>query len=229
MTDNKVQLVAFDFNGTIIADTQACKEADDAVITAFGGNPPSLSEYRRTIIIPAVEFYRLHGCNRQQLESEPERMGEVFHGFYEPRVCKLRTRKGVRQVLSYLETESIPAIILSNHTKWGIEAQLKRWRLQHSFSAVLANTAGQTSMVQRNKLEKMSAFLADGRYNPAKCFIVGDSPEETEIGWQLGMKTVAISGGYYSKRRLRMAASGRGPHFPIISNMADLLPIIGSI
>ncbi len=156
-----IELIVFDFNGVIVADTQACKEADDEVIMHFGGTPPSLRQYRETVIIPAIQFYSLYGCNKHRLEASPDQMGQIFHGFYGPRTKNLRTRKGVRQVLSYLQANSIPAIILSNHTQKGVEAQLERLGLTRFFGAVLANQEDYTSMVERNKLRRLQSFLKE--------------------------------------------------------------------
>ena len=43
------------------------------------------------------------------------------------------------------------------------------------------------------------------KYNPKDVFVIGDSPEEIEFGKELGVGTVAITNGYYSEVRLKMA------------------------
>lgn len=51
--------------------------------------------------------------------------------------------------------------------------------------------------------------------------IIGDSPEEVEIGKDVGIKTVAITGGYYSTSRLRKSK----PDF-LINNLIELIRIV---
>jgi phosphoglycolate phosphatase len=51
--------------------------------------------------------------------------------------------------------------------------------------------------------------------------IIGDSPEEIEVGKAAGIKTVAITGGYYSTARLKASK----PDF-LISNLKELIGIV---
>ena len=89
-----IKLVVFDWNGTLLSDTNACMAADSHVIKSFGGNPVTLKVYRDTIIIPSNNFYAQHGCDMSQLNRESKKLGQVFHSFYEERAKKCRARKG---------------------------------------------------------------------------------------------------------------------------------------
>ncbi|MFH1500662.1 MAG: HAD hydrolase-like protein [archaeon] len=209
----EVDLAVFDWNGCMLADTQPCYEADCHAILEFGGTPPDMNEYRKTVIIPANDFYVLYGCNREELEANKERLGKVFHDFYEPRAGKCRTRKGLRETLEHLRNNKIDSIILSNHTIPGINTQLERLNLQGYISEVLANDLLYGSMEGRSKLGRLKQFYErnKGIYSPDRSVIIGDSPEEIEIGKELGMLTVAIEGGYYDEKRLVAAE----PHHQI--------------
>lgn len=197
-----IRSVTFDWNGTLIADTRACMDADNHVIRTYGGRPVDLGEYRKTIIIPAVDFYVQHGCDRERLLADSKKLGEVFHEYYEPRASKCRSRKGARELLEYIKDNSIDSIVLSNHTVEGIEFQLRRLGLSDYISAVLANSERDASMKGRNKSEKLDRHMSDNDYKREEVLIVGDSPEEIEIGRGLGLKSVAITGGYYAGFRL---------------------------
>jgi len=215
------KLIIFDWNGTLLADTHACWETDNHVLKFFGGKQVSLKTYRDTIIIPSIGFYEMHGCNRKQLEMEFKKLGEVFHTYYEPRVSKIRTRTNTRKLLDYLSTNKIESIILSNHTVTGINSQLKRLKIEKYFSRMLANDALSLSMERRNKKEKLEDFLKNIKFRKDEIMIVGDSPEEVEIGRHCGIKTVAITGGYYATHRL--VASH--PDY-LINNLIELIDLV---
>lgn len=219
-----VELVVFDWNGTVIADTNACKDADNHVLETFGGQPVDLRTYRKTIIIPAMDFYTQHGCRKDDLLANTKKLGDVFHEFYEPRACRVRTRTGTRIGLSWLQENNIPAVILSNHTVEGIEAQLHRLKLSAYFRDIIANSLRNSSMFGRNKQEKLRVYIEQNEYNPGKIVIVGDSPEELEIAKSLGLVGVAMTGGYYATPRLRASK----PDF-MISNMKELVKVIEAI
>lgn len=216
-----IRSVTFDWNGTLFADTRACMDADNHVLKTFGGNPVDLKTFRNTIIIPANEFYSQHGCDRAELEASYERVGKTFHGFYEPRAAKCRTRRGTRQVLNWLEQNSIGALILSNHTLEGIGIQLERLNMTDYFSDVLANSEKESSLKERNKQGKLHRYLQENNYEPKDMMIIGDSPEEVEIGKALNLKTVAITDGYYSTPRLRES----NPDY-LITNLNELIGIV---
>lgn len=98
-----IKLVIFDWNGTLIADAHACLDADNHVIKTFGGKPINLITYRKTVVIPAIDFYTQHGCDRDTLIKESKRLGNTFHEFYEPRVSKVRTRIYANKLLQWLQ------------------------------------------------------------------------------------------------------------------------------
>lgn len=219
-----IKTVIFDWNGTLIADTIPCMAADNHVIKTFGGKPVNLPEYRNTIIIPSMTFYLLHGCNQSEMENNPQKIGKTFHSFYEPRVKNVRTRKGAKKLLNYLKKNHINSIILSNHTTCGIEKQLKRLNLEKFFTDLLANSALDTSMKKRNKKEKLADYLQQKNLKPQETIIIGDSPEEVEIGKSLGVKTISITDGYYSTLRLK----NTHPDY-IVNNLSSIINIIKNI
>jgi phosphoglycolate phosphatase-like HAD superfamily hydrolase len=216
-----IKLLVFDFNGVLIADTQACMAADNHVIKTFGGKPVDLKVYRDTIIIPSINFYSTHGCNRKELIEKSKKLGEVFHTFYEKRAAKIRGRKYAKKVLKWLYRNNIDSVILSNHTVVGIEYQLKRLGMKEYIKKLLANTALDSTLKARNKQEKLIDYIKSNKFKKSEVVIIGDSPEEIEMGKIAGIKTIVITGGYYSTPRLGKSK----PDF-LINNLNELIEII---
>ncbi|MBI5177347.1 HAD family hydrolase [Candidatus Micrarchaeota archaeon] len=139
------------------------------------------------------------------LESKAAEMSERFHDYYEKRAGKIRSRQGARSVLEWLARKGVESIILSNHTMEGVQAQLKRLKLNGLIDEVVANPTRGISFKRRNKLEKLEGYLKTHRCKPNEVATIGDSPEEVEIGKKAGIKTIAISQGYCSTKRLKAA------------------------
>ncbi|PIS05448.1 MAG: hypothetical protein COT81_00940 [Candidatus Buchananbacteria bacterium CG10_big_fil_rev_8_21_14_0_10_42_9] len=150
-----IKLIVFDWNGVLLADAQACTDAENHVLKVFGGRRISLKEFRETIHIPAIDFYVLHGCDKKRLIRESKRLGQTFHTYYEDRVKHCRTRKGASDLLEWMESKLIRSIILSNHTVTGINAQLARLNLKSYFDKVLATDKLDTSMKRQSKPERL--------------------------------------------------------------------------
>ncbi len=219
-----IKLVAFDWNGTLFSDTQACFETDNHVLKVLGGRPVTLKEFRETITIPSIDFYVNHGVDRKFFLETPHKWGELFHPLYEKRVSKCRSRSGARELLSWLGERGIKSIVFSNHSVDGIDSQLKRLKLKGHVSALLANTDLNKSNRERNKLQKIKDYVQAGGYKKQEVLIVGDSPEEAEIARELNIKSVLITEGYYSTQRLRAAK----PDY-LVNNLTELIGIIKSL
>ena len=77
---------------------------------------------------------------------------------------------------------------------------------------------------KKHKLESLKKILKAKKIKPQNAIIIGDSPEETEIGKKLGLKTIAITKGFYSTKRLKEIK----PDY-LISNMGRIIKIIKKI
>lgn len=216
-----IKIIVFGWNGVLLADTRACWAADNHVLKTLGGEPVSLKVYQDTMIIPAVDFYSKHGCDKGELANNYQRLGKVFHDYYEPRAAKCRSRKGALELLKWLKNKSITSIILSNHTIEGIAFQLKRLKMADYIDRIIANTQMDNSMKAINKAEKLKQLIKDNDYKNKEILIIGDSPEEIEMGKSLGIATVAITGGYYATHRLKQSQ----PDY-LISSLYELRDVV---
>jgi phosphoglycolate phosphatase-like HAD superfamily hydrolase len=216
-----IKATFWDFNGVVIADTWANYESDVVSIAHFGGRHHTLDEHRRTACIPASSFYISHGVDPEDLKLRGAELGEVFHRTYEALATRCRTRVGVRRTLEFLQSRSIPAVIFSNHTESGIMAQLRRLKLEQMFTKVYANTEKSSSIVSKNKRVWVSEHFRQTGHKPGEVLIIGDSPEETAIGKELGLVTVALTMGEYDTARLRKAKPDHLIHR--VSQMIDII------
>lgn len=218
------KLIVFDWNGTLLADTEACRFADNKVLKQFGGKTVGMKEYRDTVIIPSIKFYVHHGCSEEELRKKSQQRAELFHATYEARAAQCRTRRGARKLLQWIHLHAISAVILSNHTVQGIEAQLQRLGIAAFFTGVLANTILDSAMRTKNKEEKLREYLLQHQYLPKDVVIIGDSPEEIQIGKAMRITSVAITNGYYAEKRLREAK----PDY-LIQKLADIIGVLSKI
>jgi len=217
-----IKLVVFDWNGTLLADTRASVESVNQVLKKLGrAEPLSAKKYRATMTLPILDFYANYGFGRDYLKKSSVLIQETFHGHYERRAAKARTRKGARKTLSWLKANGIGSIILSNHLASAISLRLENFRLAHLFSEVLANPDIHSIWKEKNKMRKLQDYLAAKGFAPGEVMLVGDSTEEIEIAKHLGMKSVAITDGFYSPRRLKSSS----PDF-IIGNLSDLIGVV---
>src|SRR3989344_3125476 len=194
-----LRLVTWDWNGTLLADTQACMDAGNHVINTYGGTPVPRSVYAAKFYFPTADFYCDQGCDRKTLLAG---FGQTFHDFYEERTSRCRTRQGAREALSWLKERRVTSVILSNHMQDAIDIQLERLGLTEYFEQTLANTEFAAAASGNSKVNRMRDYFERTGYQPSEAVIIGDSPEDIGIGKTLGMRTIAITDGYFSTPRL---------------------------
>ncbi len=215
------KLVAFDWNGTLFADTISCLEGDNAVLATLGIKPLTIKQFRDKFDVPIVNFYKNVGVNPQKALENYMGKEALFHSVYEKRAAKSRTRAHTRTLLAWLKKQKIPAVIISNHTVVGINKHLKRFHLENYFQRVIANEAIGQIFKGRSKGENLKNYLKMKRIKPHEVLIVGDATEEIEIARAIEAKVIAITNGYYSTPRLKRAK----PDF-LIHDLEKVIEII---
>lgn len=215
-----IKLVVFDWNGTLLADTQIVLEGHNRQMKAFGKPPLSLLEFQNKREVPLRKLYQNVGIDMKLYESKATQIIEEFHAYYEPRASKARTRQGTRQLLVHLKKSGIESIILSNHTVEGIYFQLERLKLTHFFSHILANDNVHESQ-NIGKEQRLHKFLDSNKQKPEETVIIGDTEEEIGIGKRLGLKTIVISGGYNSVAQLKSAKPD-----VLVHSLHEIIPAI---
>lgn len=219
-----IKLVAFDWNGTLLADTLATYQGNHEVFKKFGHKRISLALWRDTFRVPILDFYMIHGWTRKEFLRHNKGIAKVFHEYYENRITNVRSRSGVRKTLEWLAKKDVEAIIFSNHTVEGIQSQLQRLGLDKYITKIMAHTELDGSHKMKSKEKKLAQYIKSQGLKNSEVLVVGDSVEEVEIGANLGIKSVSITGGYNSTKRLKSV----NPNF-LIHNMVELEKIISKL
>ncbi len=199
-----IKLVIFDWNGTLLADTGPVVEGTNKELQVLGLPPITVRDYQRLFEVPMAKFYKHFGVSKELFREKSTEMAKAFHSFYEPRVARARTRSGARTTLKSLDTKGYSKIILSNHTVEGIYFQLERLKLSTYFDSILANDVLDGAHF-KGKQHRLEEYIKSNGINPSSAIIVGDTIEEIQIGKSMGLKTVSITGGYNSTKRLKAA------------------------
>ena len=216
-----IKLVAFDWNGTLIADTKATVDSVNEAIKLFPARPITVRDFQKNYDVPIYKFYQNIGVDIKGLMKKSRETQEVFHSYYEKRASKLSTRTGTRELLKHLSKEEINSIIFSNHIAHQIAKQLKRLDIDKYFIEILANDDLVTVLKSKTKEQKFKEFVSKSKFKPKEILIVGDYTEEVEIGKRMGAVTVAITNGVITRKRLKSA----NPDY-LINNLQEVIGII---
>ncbi len=199
MTGKKDNLIVFDWNGTLLADTTACLNAANAVLETLGAPKVTRARYQRHYTMPLYRLYHALGVDPGVLMAREHEIHPLFHKTYDS--ATIRLRRGAKATLQTLRLASYKSIILSNYIIRSIEEQAKRLGIRENFHEIIAFDTGSATFRERAKGARLKNYL---QANPPRaCIIIGDSEEEIEIGRDLGLVTIAITDGMCSTSRLR--------------------------
>ena len=216
-----IKLVAFDWNGTIFADTYAIFESNNSVFKILNVKPVRLSIFQRYYDVPIKKFYLAVGAKEEDIDNKAKQIIQTFHADYEEKASKVRTRAHAKELLEFLSKNNINSVIFSNHIVESITGHLQRLKIQKYFQEVLGNSLDNLPLKGRNKDEKLRSYIESRNIKAKEVLIIGDTIEEVEIGKEVGCYTVALTHGNCSVARLKKA----NPDF-LISNLKEVINII---
>ncbi len=217
MTD----LVVFDWNGTLLADARIMYETNSMTCRHFGKPEMEFEAWQDIYTIPIVDIYLQRGFTREEFLEHSAFITRIFHEAYEPAAEAVPLRDGAHELLGYLASSGIPSVILSNHTAGGIRSQLERKGIASLIETVLASEEKDDAGTERRKHLRLHQYLEKNGIDASRAIIIGDTDEEVDIGKSLGMKTVAVSGGFQSERKLRLA----DPDF-LVGSLSEVISVL---
>lgn len=217
MTD----LVVFDWNGTLLSDAQIVYETNSMTCRYFGKPEMTFEAWQDIYTIPIVDIYLQRGFTRAEFLEHSAFITRIFHEAYERAAEMAALRDGARELLEHLASSAIPAVILSNHTAGGIRSQLERKGVSSLIETVLASEEKDDAGTERRKHRRLKEYIQGKGIDTSRVIIIGDTDEEVGIGKSLGMRTVAVSGGFQSERKLRLAS----PDF-LVGSLSEVVGIL---
>lgn len=199
MSSSNDNLIVFDWNGTILADTSACVHALNTVLQRWGKPKVTRAHYQNHYTMPIANLYHAMGIDSDFLTEHEHEIHPLWHATYG--AANIRLRRGAKATLQALRLASCKSIVLSNYVVKRIEEQALRLGVREQFQEIIAFETGDATFRMKGKGARLATYL---QANPWRTgMIVGDSEEEVEIGRDLGLTTVAITDGMCSTARLR--------------------------
>ncbi len=219
-----IKLVAFDWNGTLLADTQTVVNATSIELNELYGRKIGIGEYRQEFVIPVRTFFINLGISEKELDKNYKKSAAIFEREYEKRALRCRTRSGTRKLLEWLKSQNIKSAIFSNHKINGVLRQTERLNITNFFAKILANDHMRDAYSIKGKEKRLIVYLKNQKIPHSQVLVIGDTDEEIIIGRDMGAKTVAITNGHSTTARLK----AEKPDY-LINNLEEVIGIIKNL
>jgi phosphoglycolate phosphatase len=217
----KKKFIVWDWNGTLLDDTHIVLDCFNIALKHFSVAPVSREAFLNIQGPCMKSLYRKAGVPEHKLDEIVELERDIFHDNYENQSHTAGLRNGAKRVLEHLASNEVTSVILSNHINTEIARLLRHHEIFHHFDDILAYKNRETQFREKDKKGRLIDYTKDKDLGSGNTLIVGDSTEEIGVGHELGIESVAVTGGMTSEDRLRAAK----PDY-LIHELAELAPIL---
>jgi phosphoglycolate phosphatase len=217
----KQKFIVWDWNGTLLDDTDIVLECINIALTKTGCAPVSMETLRNNQEKSFVDFYLSQGMPKKEVDYLRLHGNDVFHDNYESRANHAPLRKGAVVLLRKLKKNNVSNVILSNHIANEIVRLLKQHDIHGLFDKVMGFASRDEQFRSMTKSERLRHHIESEELASSNALIIGDTREEIEIGHELGIGSVAITGGLLGEHHLRAMK----PDY-VVHSLDELAPII---
>ena len=202
--------VIWDFNGTILDDTDAAIQSENVLLTRR--NMPlieSRAQYHSLFCFPVIEYYKKlgHDLERESYDALSVEWVEQYlkHAKLSP------LHKGVSELLERNSRAGISQIILSATEKAMLEAQVSQLGIRRYFDELL----GLDNIHAYSKLDIAKDWVS--RTRPRRAVLLGDTAHDYEAAREMGVDCILIADGHQSRESLV------GLGVPVFGTLAELI------
>jgi phosphoglycolate phosphatase len=195
--NRKFDLVIWDWNGTLLDDTETCYRIANEMRQERGMElMHGVEEYRRHFTFPVVDYYRRMGYT---FETEPfENISRQFVSMYAEcfPVCALQPF--AEETLSAVLKTGARQVLLSATGQERLDEQVAHFRLNGYFERVIGNS----NNLAHGKADYAKEFLLVSGVAPARTLFVGDTDHDFEIASSIGCGCALLTTGHQTQAHL---------------------------
>lgn len=205
----RFQHIIWDWNGTLLDDTQAGVNAVNAMLGARSLPALDLVTYREVFGFPVKDFYRAVGFRLE--EENWDAMAREFHDRFLADTT-LRLHEHAVRTLAMIRQAGIRQSVLSASEQTILDAMLADYDVARYFHAI----CGVDNLYGHSKLELGRLLLCRLDLPKDAVLMIGDSLHDHEVSEVLGIRCLLVAQGHQSYARL--ANSGA----PVLRSLADV-------
>ncbi|MCK1815766.1 haloacid dehalogenase-like hydrolase [Streptomyces sp. XM4011] len=212
--------IVWDWNGTLLHDTDVVVESVNACLAVFEAGPITVERYRDEYCVPIPRFYqRLLG--RELSGPEWERLDGAFQRHYAQHAGRAALTEGATDLLLSWQraghTQSLCSLALHDQ----LTPLVTRLGIAGHFTRVDGST-GEGN--RTGKAEQMARHLAAlGSVPPERTVVIGDATDDALAAAHIGAHAVLYTGGSHSRRSLQRAG------VPVVDSLADAVALAAEL
>ena len=210
MVRKQWQHILWDWNGTLLADTQICVDVLNELMIERGLEPITAATYRETFDFPVIEFYRSLGfpTTREDFEATSHR----FITRYNTLAVNCPLHEGAAELLLRFADEDRRQSILSAAQQSALEKAMVDYGLSHCFESLVCAE----NIFAHGKQDRGVAWIQNSKLDPTEVLLIGDTLHDCKVAQAMGVQCLLVAHGHHSPERLRRTGC------PVVEGIEEL-------
>ncbi|MFD3979790.1 HAD family hydrolase [Streptomyces griseus] len=210
--------LVWDWNGTLLDDTQAVIRATNAAFAEIELAPITLEQYREMYTIPIPRFYERF-LGRLPTEAEWERMDGVFHRYYAEQRVGCGLTAGVEELLHGWQRAGRSQSLLSMYGHDQLVPVVRGYGIEPRFVRVEGRTGPSGGSKALHMERHFEALAAVGGIAPERSVVIGDALDDAVAAAHVGARAVLYTGGSHSRSSLE------GAGVPVVDSLGEAVAL----
>ena len=189
--------IIWDWNGTLLDDTEAALKTLNIMIERRGGKPIGMEFYLDTFAFPVRPFYDMIGIGAKS-EEEWNEIAREYHETYLSQPKGLNA--GAVAALEAAKAAGCGQSMLSALRQDYLDVQMKEYGIDKYFDFVY----GSNNLHGASKVDRARELIA--RLAAPHLVMIGDAVHDKEVADALGVPCVLVAQGSHAAWRLRAVA-----------------------
>jgi len=206
--------IIWDWNGTLMDDTDLCVEIINEILKGEKIPLVDTTQYRETFTFPVRHYYERIGLNNSGKSFE--KLSAVYIEQYGKRWNQCQLHDGANECLRMIRQAGISQSVLSASEQTTLEKVVAHYEILTYFRGLV----GQRDYFARGKLEAGRAWIQELDWDPPEILLIGDTLHDYEVAQQLGLQCILVSFGHQSETVLEAAG------LPLIPTMQELRKLL---
>lgn len=193
--------IVWDWNGTLLHDTDAVIDATNASFAEIGLEPITLETYRDLYCVPIPRFYeRLMG--RLPTEAEWQIMDATFHRHYWALAASARLAEGARELLAGRQVVGDTQSLCSLAPHEELIPVVRTHGIERHFTRMDGRIGGSHTGKAEHMVRHLAALKGIAR---DRIVVIGDAADDAVAAEHVGAGAVLYTGGSHSRASLERA------------------------
>ena len=209
--------VIWDWNGTLLDDTQFCVEILNGLLERRGREPITDEDYRRNFGFPVINFYEYLGFNTDADSFDKisrEFIGDYEAGWFEE--CALHSE--AKEVLADLAKLGMTHSVLSAAKQEALDLGINHYGIRDHFTELV----GTDNIYAQGKIAQGCRWIKQLHWSPKEVVLVGDTLHDFEVAQAMGTHCILMAHGHHGPERLVKTGA------PVVHSLRKLVDLLAT-